>query len=616
MAHPDAIDVSVSRSGSSVNTDMQAELCSFMKRLIVLIFLLAPAASSLHAGILQRGKVQLICHRTANRDMPENTQEALAYAARMGCNVVELDIRRTLDGHLVLNHDDFLERLTGEIGNVELTSSDELELLDTGAWMGQRFEHMRIPSFDDALDVAREHGIGLVLDMKTKGEGPLILEALQRHGMLERVVFGGEWDDIRPLYPAANSDRVKYLDPGITSEQVSALHEQGYFVVANFSANTHEMDMPAMRSAVAAGVDAINVDYPRLGADAVGRPVEAKINALASAASSGTVQSRTAAIRELSYYQGFPTQRLFERWLLDSDDEISRAAAVALVRARPQTPDQVLINALTAPEATARKNAAWALGMLGAPAASLLPLLKDKNTGVVKEVLLALSRCPGEVPANVLLPFLTNDQLPIRGVAALALARHDPQEAATAIPALLQAEEQAVARDYEAYVRRGKPKLTQQEIDPILETYREQMKLMQALEYLPVQGALNSLAEQAFRPVEDYSQTTGLVAGYQLWDRISADPSLAIQALSSSDVVVGDRAEWVLAKAGPSVLPAVREALRSSNGPARRRLIHIVAWQSDRESLDMLHGFKNSNPEDSDLINWAIEKIDALSSPL
>ena len=61
--------------------------------------LLVPAISLAHAGILQRGKVQLICHRTANRDMPENTLESLALAARMGCNIVEIDIRKTLDGN-------------------------------------------------------------------------------------------------------------------------------------------------------------------------------------------------------------------------------------------------------------------------------------------------------------------------------------------------------------------------------------------------------------------------------------------------------------------------------------------------------------------------------------
>jgi len=584
-----------------------------MRRLIFSIFFFVWGVSSAHAGILQRGKVQLICHRTANRDMPENTVEALAYAARMGCNVVELDIRRTLDGRLVLAHDGYLERLTGGIGDIETTSSDELELLDAGAWMGQRFEHMRIPSFDDALDVAREQGIGLMLDIKEKGEGTLILESLQRHGMLERVVFGGEWEEVRPLYPRANADPTKGVDPGCTAEEVSKLHEQGYFVIANFSANAHEMDMPSMRDAVTAGVDAINVDYPRLGADAVGRPVEAKINVLVRVASSGAARARAAAIRELSYYQGFPTQRFFEHWLRDADDQVSHAAAVALVRARPQTPAQALIDALTAPQTTARKNAAWALGMMSAPAtASLLPLLKDQDPGLVKEALLALSRCPGDVPANALLPFLSNDVLTIRSVAALALARHQPEVAAIEVPALLKREEQAVARDYEAYACRGKPKLTQQEIDPIIETYREQMKLVQALAYLAPADALNALANETFRSVEDYSLVNAVVGGYQLWDRISANPSLAIQALGSSDGVVAGRAEWVLVKAGPSVLPAVRAALHSAGSTTRQRLIRILGWQGDVDSLDVLRELKSTDGDDAALIDWAMQKIDTI----
>jgi glycerophosphoryl diester phosphodiesterase/HEAT repeat protein len=590
--------------------EMRPELRLLMKRPIVLFLILASAVSCAHAGIFQQGKVQLICHRTANRDMPENTLEALAYAARMGCNVVELDIRKTLDGKLVLNHDGFLERLTGGIGDVESTSSDELELIETGTWMGRRFEPVHIPSFDDALDVAREQGIGLMLDIKEKGEGALILEALQRHGMLERVVFGGESEDVRPLYPRANSDPTKGVDPGCTAEEVSRLHEQGYFVIANFSANVHEMDMPAMRAAVAAGVDAINVDYPRLGADAVGRPVEAKIHALARASSTGTGTARTAAIRELSRYEGFPTQRLFEHLLRDADDQVSRAAAVALVRTRPQISVQALVDALSAPEVSARKNAAWALGMMAAPAAtSLVALLKDQDSDVVKETLLALSRCPGDVPAEVLLPYLSNNVLTIRSMAALALARHHPEAAARAVPALLNREEEAAARDYEAYVRRGKPKLTQQEIDPIVETYREQMKLVQALQYLAPADALDVLAGQAFRPVEDYSLVTGVVAGYQLWDRISAKPALAIQALASPDRVVADRAEWMLVKAGPSILPAAREALASADSITRRRLICIVAWQGDSESLGALRDLKNSDAEDAALIDWAVQKI-------
>jgi HEAT repeat protein len=580
----------------------------------LLLVLLAPALSPAHAGILQRGTVQLICHRTANRDLPENTLESLALAARMGCNIVEIDVRKTQDGKLVLNHDDFLERLTSGMGTVEHTSSDELSLLDTGAWMGERFAGMRIPRFEEAVQLAREQGIGLDLDIKTKGIAPLILETLQREGMLERVIFGGEWQDVPSLYPGANRDPVAWVDPGCTAAQVTALERQGKFVVANFSANAHEMDLASMREAVAAGVDALNVDYPRLGADAVGRPVEAKLAELAHTASAGSLAERLAAIRELSHYPGFPTRELFLRWLRDPDNQVSRAAAVALVIARPATPIQVYIDALAAPEKTARQNAAWAIGISGAPATgSLLSLLKETDPSVLQETLLALSRCPGEVPASVLLPFLANSTPAVRGAAALALARHQPQMAAVAVTNLLRSEEDQAAREYRLHT--SGQKLTPEQILPIVQAYREQMKLVQALELLAPEDALRALAGQAFRPVEDYSQVTALVAGYQLWDRINANPALAMKALRSTDVEVADRAEWMLVKAGPSVLPQLRQALPASDPVSQPRIIRVLAWQGDRESLPLLRKLEQSTSQNKILITWAIEKIEVLQFP-
>ncbi len=143
--------------------------------------------------------------------------------------------------------------------------------------MGARFAGLRIPSFVEALHVADEQSIGLVLDLKDKGMAVPLLAILKKENSLAKVRFGGEWDDIRQTYPSANEDQTASLEPPVTREAVAKLHEQGKVVIANFSANVHEMDLTAMRSAVAAGVDWINVDYPRFGAEAIGQPVESKL---------------------------------------------------------------------------------------------------------------------------------------------------------------------------------------------------------------------------------------------------------------------------------------------------------------------------------------------------
>jgi glycerophosphoryl diester phosphodiesterase len=576
-------------------------------------FLLLIATTCLRAGALQPGGVQLYCHRTANEEAPENTLESLEQAALEGCNLVEIDLRRTLDGRIVLNHDGFLERLTNGVGEIEKTYYDDLRLLDAGAWMGERFQDMQIPLFEDALRLARERDIRLYLDIKTKGIGVDVLQLLQREGMLERVQFGGEWEDLKKLYPAANVlDATVGVQPGVTAEQVRTLHKDGKAVIANFSANGHEMDLQGMKAAVAAGVDALNVDYPRLGADAVGRPVERKLATLAAKADAGESAERVQAILALSRYRGFPLTDEFGRWLLDPDDHVSRASALALVTARPRIPISSFAEALRSEHADVRANAAWALGMMDAPASELLALLNDKDPAVQQQVLLALSRMPGEVDAQLLLPFLSKGDITVRGIAALALARHQPDIALRAVPEQLRMEVKMARLHYDEYLERGKPKLAQPEIDEIVGYFRCQMKMVQAISILKGAGAMQVLEEQAFRPSDDFSQMNGLIAGFELWDRIGLDPISAVHAMGSSSPQVADRAEWMLVQGGPAVLPEVRKALGSENADIRQRAIRILAWQGDSYSLAALKIMRATDPVNAEGISWAIGKIENL----
>ena len=558
-----------------------------MKR-IAAALLIVIAARATHAKDAPQKRVELLCHRTANEDVPENTLESLKQAALLGCDVVEIDVRRTLDGKLVLNHDGVLERLTDGIGDTEGSYYDDLRLRDAGGWMGDRFRGMRIPLFEDALRLARDLNIRLILDIKDKAIGADILQVVRREGMLQRVRFGGEWSDVKQLYPRANADAEVWMQPGVTAEQVMASHREGKVVIANFSANDHEMDLAGMKAAVAAGVDGINVDYPRLGADAVGRPVEQKMSALAAQANAGQSNSRVQAILDLAQYRGFRLQPEFARWLLDPDDHVSRAAAVGLVVVRPRTTPTVFAEALRSEHADARANAAWALGKLRAPASVLLPLLRDTDPHVLQETLAALAGMPGHVDARILLPLLSHPDPVVRGPAAIALAKHQPDVAAKALAARLDLEVNGVLALYAAWVSRGKNQLSADEIAKVMGYYRCQMKLVQAISMLDGRAAMRALEEQAFRPGEDFAQMNGVVAAFQLWDRIGGDPRPAVQALAAQNVHVADKAEWMLIQAGPAVLPGVREALLSQNLEVRQRAIRIVAWQGDLGAMQTL----------------------------
>ena len=78
--------------------------CSgYSHKTISVLFLLTLASACLaRAATLQLRRVELLCHRTADEDVPENTLESLEQVALLGCNVVEIDLPRTLDGRIVL----------------------------------------------------------------------------------------------------------------------------------------------------------------------------------------------------------------------------------------------------------------------------------------------------------------------------------------------------------------------------------------------------------------------------------------------------------------------------------------------------------------------------------
>jgi len=576
-----------------------------VKRIVILLLVMACVTAS-----AQGRHVDLYCHRTANKDVPENTMESLEMAMLSGCDVIEVDIRRTMDGVLILNHDGFTERLTDGVGEVETSLYDDLVARDAGAWMGERWSGMHIARFDDALTFARAHGVRLILDVKVKGTGADILAAVKLASMEDDVRFGGEVDDIRDRLPQRKGTPEAWVQPNVTVDQIASLHREGKRVIVNFSANAYEMDLEAMHAAVANGADGINVDYVRLGADAVGRPVEATVAALLRTASAGESQPRVEAIARLARFQGLLLTERFALWLLDADSNVSRAAAVALITMRPKPSPDVFSKGLRSQDTHVQANVAWAIGALRGPSSMLVPLLHSDDPLVLEETLVALARTPGSVPAESIMPLLHHTDTAVCGAAALALAAHAPAVARRVLPARLRLEVKETMTRYDAWTQRGQPKLSETEIKTITDHYRSQMKMLQAIGSLKGVPSLAALEEQAFHPGADFTQTLSQVAGFRLWDRITENPEDAVRQLGAADAGVADRAEWMLTMADDHVEAATRRALRNVNPAVRRRAIRIVAFRGDSAALSQLQSMRE--PEAA----WAAGKIHQLHTAL
>ena len=71
-----------------------------------------------------QSSVIVVAHRGDWRNFPENSLEAIDNAVRMGVDIVELDVKKTKDGELILMHDRALDRTTTGKGLVSEATLD------------------------------------------------------------------------------------------------------------------------------------------------------------------------------------------------------------------------------------------------------------------------------------------------------------------------------------------------------------------------------------------------------------------------------------------------------------------------------------------------------------
>lgn len=594
--------------------------------------LLVPAIEPVRAEFYERGRQMVIGHRTANRDVPENTLDSLEESALLGCDIVEIDIRRTLDGELVLLHDGPIDRVSTGSGDVEQMPAAEFALYDAGAWMNPRFAGLRHPRLDEALRLSRRLGLKLNLDLKSTGITRQVYDMVRTEGMLDQVRFGGNARDIQTIDPGMNAQQTASWQPGMSAKEVVRMQNEGLFVIASFSANPHELDLPMMREAVAAGVDAINTDHPRLAADALGRPIEARALALRRAADQGSSIERSKSLIELARYRDFDLTAYFVDRIYDADSIVSRAAAVALVqRARPETVRVLLSAARADAHAHAGGNEAWVIGMLPGQADDaarrfLLNKLGDSSLKTIQETLLALAKIPGPLPTEKIVTLVDHPSGLVSGAAALALARHDPAAADRLIPVLAKRLREDIEKTWGQYAAPietksplAKARTTfERPTDPgiprrdelmsrAVDLYGGYHKTLAAAASNPSESSTRWLHEELERYSDDFSNFVSYIAAFQLWDR--ADTERLAQDLTAHHPFIRDRAQWTLTKSGSNAAPALRRILASSDRDARLRATQTLAWIGDVQALPQLEKLHQQADEDASHYAWAITKI-------
>lgn len=137
----------------------------------------------------------LVGHRGACEVAPENTLVSFARALDDGADVIELDVRLTADGHVVVIHDETVDRTTNGQGRVAALTWDALRRLDAGAWFGPQFAGERIPALAEVLAWARGR-IRVLIELKYSPFGafqrqlvPPVLAVVAEQAMDDQVAF-------------------------------------------------------------------------------------------------------------------------------------------------------------------------------------------------------------------------------------------------------------------------------------------------------------------------------------------------------------------------------------------------------------------------------------------
>jgi glycerophosphoryl diester phosphodiesterase len=140
----------------------------------------------------------VFAHRGGGGLFPENTLEAFEYSAKMGVDVLELDVHSTADGALVVMHDATVDRTTNGSGRVNDLTLAEIKQLDAGFHFtpdgGKTFPFrgrgIRVPTLQEIFDAFSE----TKFNVEPKQAEPSIVkplcEKIRARKMTDKVIVG------------------------------------------------------------------------------------------------------------------------------------------------------------------------------------------------------------------------------------------------------------------------------------------------------------------------------------------------------------------------------------------------------------------------------------------
>jgi glycerophosphoryl diester phosphodiesterase len=253
-------------------------LSRFAVLMVIGVGLTISSSAEMEPDMQPERSVIFVAHRGGIvAGIPENTLAAYRHAIASGVDVVEIDLRGTKDGEVVIMHDPTVDRTTDGTGQVTDLTLAELKQLDAGG--GER-----IPTYGEVLELVAGTRVKLLLDIKVspvldKGK---VVRLTERYGMVLDVIVGARTlEDLREFRALNPNLRTLGFIPEV--EAIEAFAGAGVDIIRlwprwisedpNRVARVHRLGKPVWTTAgeapreeledlIAAGVNGILSDTP------------------------------------------------------------------------------------------------------------------------------------------------------------------------------------------------------------------------------------------------------------------------------------------------------------------------------------------------------------------
>jgi glycerophosphoryl diester phosphodiesterase len=169
--------------------------------LVILLILIPDAPASAYYDSADRPLV--IAHQGGDGIWPGDTMYAFEKAVEIGADVLEMDAHITRDGHIVLMHDEEVDRTTDGTGVIEEMTLDELKQLDAAyQWSNDdertfpyRGQGIRVPTLEELFQKFPNMRYVIEIKLTEKPIAQPLCDLIRRHNMQDKVMIASFHDE-------------------------------------------------------------------------------------------------------------------------------------------------------------------------------------------------------------------------------------------------------------------------------------------------------------------------------------------------------------------------------------------------------------------------------------